>query len=225
MNYLFRIAAVAPLVLGATGCSKSETAQARGGESTAMRVKVEAVRRDSIPRAVDVVGPLAAVDQVTISSEADGKVSRILADLGDRVKAGQVLIQLDSEKQQYTYEQQQAALARALAQYGAADPQHLPDIEKTPDVQKANAELVQAKQAFDRANELFKRTLSRSRRSTTRDATLQSKQAQLRLRASERQEPARQHPGVGSDDEAGRPRSCATRRSARRSTASSRSGW
>ena len=35
-------------------------------------------------------GTLAAVDQVTISSEADGKVSRILADLGDRVKAGQV---------------------------------------------------------------------------------------------------------------------------------------
>ena len=90
MSYLFRIAVVAPLVLGATGCSKSETAQARGGESTAMRIKVEAVRRDSIPRAVDVVGTLAAVDQVTISSETDGKVSRILADLGDRVTAGQV---------------------------------------------------------------------------------------------------------------------------------------
>ena len=62
------------------------------------------------------------------------RCARILADLGDRVTAGQVLIELDSEKQQYTYEQQQAALARTLAQYGAPDPQHLPDIEKTPDV-------------------------------------------------------------------------------------------
>ena len=177
MSYLFRIAVVAPLVLAATGCSKSETAQARGGESTAMRVKVEAVRRDSIPRAVDVVGTLAAVDQVTISSETDGKVSRILADLGDRVKAGQAVIQLDRERQQYTYEQQQAELARALAQYGAADPRSLPDIENTPDVQKANAELVQAKQAFDRASELFKRTLISQQALDDARANLQSKEA------------------------------------------------
>ena len=93
---------------------------------------------------VEVVGTLAAVDQVTVSSEADGKVSEILADLGDRVTAGQALNRLDNEKQQYNFDQQKAALARALAQYGAADPQHLPEPEKTPDVQKADAELAQA---------------------------------------------------------------------------------
>jgi RND family efflux transporter MFP subunit len=154
-----RLALAALLPFAASGCSRSESAQARGGEAAAKPVKVEVVRRDSVRRSVDVVGTLAAVDQVTISSEADGRVRRILADLGDRVGAGQVLIQLDSEKQQYTYQQQQAALARSLAQYGATDPQHLPDLEKTPDVQKANADLTQATQAFERANELFKRTL------------------------------------------------------------------
>jgi RND family efflux transporter MFP subunit len=177
MSDLFRIAVVAALVLGAGACSKSETAQARGGEGAATKVKVEAVRRDSIPRAVDVVGTLAAVDQVTISSETDGKVSRILADLGDRVKAGQVLIQLDHERQQYTFEQQQAALARALAQYGATDPKNLPDIEKTPDAQKAQAELVQATQAFERADELFKRTLISQQALDDARATLQAKRA------------------------------------------------
>jgi multidrug efflux pump subunit AcrA (membrane-fusion protein) len=150
-------AALLPLVT--FGCSKSETAQARGGDAAAKSVKVEAVRVDSVRRSVDVVGTLAAVDQVTISSEADGKVRRILADLGDRVKAGQTLIELDNEKQQYTYEQQQAALARSLAQYGAADPQHLPEVENTPDAKRTNAELVQATQAFERATELHKRTL------------------------------------------------------------------
>lgn len=150
--------AVAALVL-ASGCSKSETAQARGAESAAKAVQVEAVRQDSVRRAVDVVGTLAAVDAVTLSSEADGKVSRIMADLGDRVKAGQTLVQLDSEKQRYTYDQQQAVLARALAQYGAANPTDLPDVEQTPEARKAQAELVQATQAFERAAELFKRTL------------------------------------------------------------------
>src|SRR5262249_44479303 len=114
MKHVYRLAVAAALVLSGAGCSKSETAQARSRESAAKAVRTETVRKDSVRRAVDVVGTLAAVDEVTISSEAEGKVSRILADLGDRVTAGQLLIQLDNEKQQYTYAQQQAALQRTL---------------------------------------------------------------------------------------------------------------
>ena len=168
------IALVPLIACWACGCSRNEAAQAKTGDSAPKQVKVEAVRKDSVRRSVDVVGTLAAVDQVTISSEADGKVRRILADLGDRVKAGQVLIELDSEKQQYTYEQQQAALARSLAQYGATDPKQLPEIEKTPEVRRANAELVQATQAFDRANELHKRTLISQQALDDARAALQS---------------------------------------------------
>jgi len=168
---------VAAFVAGAAGCSKSETAQARSGEAPPKAVRVETVRQESVKRAVDVVGTLAPVDQVTISSEADGKVSRILADLGDRVKAGQVLIQIDSEKQQYTFEQQQAALARALAQYGATDPEHLPEIERTPDAMRANSDLIQATQAFNRATELFKRNLISQQALDDAQAALQSKRA------------------------------------------------
>ena len=177
MRHSFRIFAIGALAISLAGCSKSETAQASSQDGAAKPVKVEPVRQESVRRAVDVVGTLTAVDQVTISSEADGKVSRILADLGDRVKAGQVLLQIDNEKQQYSYQQQQAALARALAQYGASDPQNLPDIEKTPDAQRANADLVQATQAFERASELFKRTLISQQALDDARAALQSKRA------------------------------------------------
>jgi multidrug efflux pump subunit AcrA (membrane-fusion protein) len=165
------------LLLTAAGCSKTETAPARDGDGTAIKIQVESVRQESAVRAVDLVGTLAAVDQVVLSSEADGKVSRILADLGDRVTTGQVLIHLDNEKQQYTYEQQKAVLARALAQYGATDPQELRNIEETPDAQKANAELVQATQAFTRARELFKRTLISQQSLDDAQAALDSKRA------------------------------------------------
>jgi RND family efflux transporter MFP subunit len=164
------------LALAISGCSRSDTAQARS-EETARPVAVALVQKASVRRAVDVVGTLAAVDQVTISSEADGKVRAILADMGDRVRAGQVLIELDNEKQQYTLEQQQAVLARTLAQYGATDPHHLPEIEKTPDVQKANADLVQATQAFERASELIKRTLISQQALDDAKATLESMRA------------------------------------------------
>lgn len=169
--------AVAAFALAVAGCSKTETAQAPSGEQAAKPVKVEVVRRDAVRRAVDVIGTLAPVDQVTISSQTDGEVRRILADLGDRVTAGQVLIQLDNEKQQYNYDQQQAALAHALAQYGAPDPQHLPDIDSTSDARRANADLVQATQAFDRANEMFKRTLISQQVFDDARAALQSKRA------------------------------------------------
>ena len=177
MTYPYRIALAAVVVLTGAGCSKSETAQALSREGTPKPVQAEPVRQDSVRRAVDVVGTLAAVDEVTISSEADGKVAKILADLGDRVTAGQLLVQLDNEKQQYTYAQQQAALARTLAQYGASDSGHLPELEDTPDARRANADLVQATQAYDRASELFKRTLISQQALDDAKAALQSKRA------------------------------------------------
>jgi RND family efflux transporter MFP subunit len=140
-------------------------------------VAVALVRRDSVRRSVDVVGTLTAVDQVTVSSETDGTVRAILADLGDRVQAGQVIVRLDNERQQYSYQQQQAALARALAQYGAADPQHLPQPEATPDVQRASAELAQASRAFNRASELSKRQLLSQQALDDAQAELQAKRA------------------------------------------------
>ena len=118
------------------------------------------------------------MDQVTISSEADGRVREVLADLGDRVKAGQILIRLDNEKQQYTFEQQKAAYARALAQYGATDADHLPEVEQTPDVKRATADLDQATQNFDRASELFKRTLIPQQALDDARSALQARKAQ-----------------------------------------------
>jgi multidrug efflux pump subunit AcrA (membrane-fusion protein) len=169
------VAALAVLSLPA--CSREQHAQARGRDDAAKSVSTTKVRQETVTRSIEVVGTLAAVDEVILSSQTEGAVSRILADLGDRVKAGQPLIELDAEKLQYNLEQQKAALARALAKYGGSDPAHLPVIEQTPDVQKAAAELVQAKQAFQRADELHKRQLVPRQTLDDADAMLRAKQA------------------------------------------------
>lgn len=175
------VTAAVVIGLAAAGCSKTETAQARGRDTAAKAVQVDHVREQTVTRVIELVGTLAAVDQVVISSEADGKVSRILADLGDPVKAGQPLIQVDREKQQYNLDQQRATLEKSLAQLGASDPQHLPEAEKTPDVQKASADLAQAKQAYDRASALFTRTLVPQQTLDDAATALQSKQASYDL--------------------------------------------
>src|SRR5262245_29559777 len=121
-----------------TGCSKASTsAEATGRPAPAKAVQTDSVRREEVKRTVNVSGTLAAENEVTVSSQAEGVVSRILADLGDRVSAGQVLVELDREKLEYMLEQQKAALARSLATYGAAEPGKLPPVEQTPDVKRA----------------------------------------------------------------------------------------
>ena len=79
-------ALVAFACLFLTACSKAQNAQARPAGDAAVPVQVEQVREESISRAIEVVGTLAAEDEVTISAEAEGRVDRLLADLGDRVQ-------------------------------------------------------------------------------------------------------------------------------------------
>jgi len=151
--------------------------QARAAEGTPASVQVQAVREDVVRRNVDIVGTLAAADEVVVSAETDGTVSRILADLGDRVQAGQALVELDREKRQYSLDQQKATLTRALATYGATEPGQLPPIEQTPDVQKAAAELDQAKQIYQRTQTLQQRQLVAQQLLDDAKSTLQAKQA------------------------------------------------
>ena len=160
-----------------TACAKGPAAQTRGGDEAALLVKVEPVRHDSVRRSLEVVGTLAAEEEVTVSAQAEGTVSQVLADLGDRVRAGQVLVELDREKGQYAVDQQEASLARALARYGAVDTGHLPPIEQTPDVQRARAELVQAQRVYDRAQELNNRQLVPKQALDDAEAVLRAKQA------------------------------------------------
>ena len=159
-----------------SGCSKAETA-ARGREDAAKAVKVDTVRQEAVRRTAEVVGTLAAQEEVMISSEAEGTVSAIRADLGDRVLAGSVLIELDREKAKYKLDQAKAAFEQALAKYGAAAAGQLPPIEQPPDVQKAAAELAQAQQAFDRAKELHSRELLPAQQLDDASAALSSKKA------------------------------------------------
>jgi multidrug efflux pump subunit AcrA (membrane-fusion protein) len=176
-----RIQALLALALATTvaGCSQPANG-AEGGtrERPAKAIDTEPVKRESVNRVVNVSGTLAAENEVTVSSQAEGVVSRILADLGDRVGTGQVLVELDREKLQYNLDQQKAALARSLARYGASEPGRLPPIDQTPDVKRAAAELNQAKRGFDRASELSKRQLLSQQALDDADAVLRTKQAE-----------------------------------------------
>ena len=148
------------LALTLTACGKATAARGKDKADSARPVQVVPVQKVDVRRVIEVVGTLAADEQVTVMAEAEGRVARLLVDMGDRVKAGQPIIELDREKAQYRYEASKAALERALAKYGVAEgSKTLPAGDTTPDVQKAYAELIQAEQSWKRADELTKKQL------------------------------------------------------------------
>jgi RND family efflux transporter MFP subunit len=160
-----------------TGCGRTGSAAGKAEEGP-LPIEVGKVQAQEVRRTIDVTGTLAAVEEVTVSSEVEGRVLRIAADLGDRVSAGQPLVVLDPEKLQYRLDQQRAALGRAMARYGVVDlDAPLPPIERTPDVQKALAERAQAEQSFRRAEELSKRELLPQQQLDDAEATLKAKRA------------------------------------------------
>ena len=91
------------------GCTRSKAGPAAAREPAARMVKTEPVRQEALRRTVEIVGTLAAEDEVTISSQVDGIVRAVLADLGDPVKSGQTLVEIDREKLQYTLDEQKAS--------------------------------------------------------------------------------------------------------------------
>jgi membrane fusion protein, multidrug efflux system len=109
------------------------------------------VRRD-----VQSVGSLFPYEEVTVSSEVEGRVEEVLVDVGDRVTAGQPLMRISPVELRISVEQQRATLEQARAQLGLAKvADDLKDVRDAAEVKKAAADLSDAEQKFLRAKDLF----------------------------------------------------------------------
>src|ERR1017187_866165 len=75
--------------------------------------KLASVTRGDLARSVVATGKIEPLVKVEVKSKASGIVEKILADYGDHVKAGQVLVELDKE-------QLRASVAEAKANLQAA---------------------------------------------------------------------------------------------------------
>src|ERR1051325_3606057 len=67
-----------------------------GGGGQVVNVRAVKVPRISIQRQVDLSGTLVAIDQVRVSSEVAGVIKSVNVELGQEVKPGQILVQLDT---------------------------------------------------------------------------------------------------------------------------------
>jgi len=79
------------------------------------RMEVMRVSRDSSTNAIRLPGTMQAIAEAPILARADGYLKRRLADIGDRVKAGQVLAEIDAPELDQQIRQAEAAVEQAEA--------------------------------------------------------------------------------------------------------------
>jgi RND family efflux transporter MFP subunit len=126
------------------GCGQSQAQDPKKGraEPKPLPVTVTTVETRPVQRSVETVGSLLAWDESQVRVEINGRVDRLLADLGDRVKAGQVLVTLDAREYRFQAEQAEASLRMAGETQA-----------------RVIAEQEEAKANLERAEELYKREL------------------------------------------------------------------
>jgi RND family efflux transporter MFP subunit len=154
MDFLPALALV--ILLGA-GCSKSEPASVLGDASHPTPVHFYTVAEETARRRIQAVGSLYALEESTLSSEVEGRVAEVLADIGDNVKEGQALIRVDPQELQLEVDRQRGIVTQVRAQLGIGPNDPPPtDPKKIASVQRAEADLFDADQKYTRAQEMFR---------------------------------------------------------------------
>jgi membrane fusion protein (multidrug efflux system) len=148
------------VIYTASGCGHSQATTARGDASHPIPVRSFPVAEQKVRRRVQAVGSLFAWDESTISAQVEGRIARVLVDVGDTVKQGQVMVEIDPVELQYALEQQRAQVNQMRAQLGIGPNDPPPkDPGKVAFVQRAAADLFDAEQKFHRAQQMFHDTL------------------------------------------------------------------
>ncbi|NJO37117.1 MAG: efflux RND transporter periplasmic adaptor subunit, partial [Rhizobiales bacterium] len=105
------------LVLLATGLASSP---ANAQEQPAL-VQVDAVRVEPLKQTRPVLGRIVTKQQGLVAARVGGLVSHVLVDVGDRVAAGDVLVELDAEPVQYAVDLADGEYDSALADRAIAE--------------------------------------------------------------------------------------------------------
>jgi HlyD family secretion protein len=116
--------------------------------------RIATVERGDIAKSVVATGRIEPIAKVEIKSKANGIVKELKVDVGDRVKTGQVLVELDKDNLAARLRAARAALVGAQANLTAAQAEY----EKNK-VEAEGPDVPFARRNVDRADRLFKDAL------------------------------------------------------------------
>ena len=132
-----------------------------GAAAPAVSVQTIKVQRISIQRTVDLAGSLESLDRANVSSEVSGVVEKVLVELGQEVRPGQVIVKLDPRELELALERARSQLRQTEAQFGIDGKkiQDPPPDEQISSVRLAMANRDDALAQLRRAQRLKERNL------------------------------------------------------------------
>ena len=154
------VAVFSCFILSVASCSKTSGKAVDSASLRPVSVRVLPVEQKQIRRNVESVGSLFPLDEVTVSSEVEGRVEQVLVDVGDHVSAGQTIVKVVPTELQLTLDQQRASLQQARSRLGLSENgEDFKDVRSAPEVKKAAADLADAEQKYLRAKTLYEQGL------------------------------------------------------------------
>lgn len=148
------VSLITALALAASfaGCGKKAEKQE---QKTATNVTVSEAKISSIESTVSYTGEVKAASSASVSPKASGEIKAVYAEIGDFVKAGAVLMKIDTSAYQLSYNQAKAAYNSAVAAYN--------NVKNGSNAQtqvSMNQNLANAQSAYDTARDNYNRQKS-----------------------------------------------------------------
>lgn len=137
----------------AASSAVTAAAETKAAPAKSVSVTVAPVRKMAARRSIAVTGTLRAWEEVPVTAKAEGRAERVRRDTGERVKAGDLLLELDTTDAKLAVEEASRAFELELAKLGVTE---LPapgtfDVTTLPSVAKAEAEERNAAERLARA--------------------------------------------------------------------------
>lgn len=132
--------------LGLTACNGKKAASAPAFQ--AMPVQTMTVSSSAVPNSDEYVATIKSRRSATLNPQVDGNLTAILVHSGDHVKAGQVLMQIDPNKQEATVQAQASTVQQKLAVYQY----NQTEIDRQ---RKLNAAGITSRDALDQAEQAY----------------------------------------------------------------------
>src|SRR5574337_159155 len=146
------------LPLLALGCSRDRSVNGASAAAKEQSLAITAglVEARDLQRRVEAVGTLEADEEVAVYAQVSGYVERIMVDLGDRVKAGQPLLQINQADFQLQVQKAEAILQQTRTRLGALDGRDMLSDDQQPIVRQARANYDDAALWYERMQNLYK---------------------------------------------------------------------
>lgn len=135
----------------------------RAGDGNVVRYSTAPVSRGDLTVAVTATGTVQPVNQVDVGTEISGTIRTVEADYNDRVKVGQVLARIDTEKLHAQVSQSQSTLESVRAKLADAQAtvvEASDNLERFKQVREMSGGKVPSQREFDGAEAILKRARS-----------------------------------------------------------------